>query len=128
MGASRNSPPIPGIRILRASSPPRCCFADKLPAARRKRGLKLLMKHVRKEVYSMTSDASRQPSVNNNWSLASGGSALADELVDLDDGHEHGQHDAKHHHAHGEDQEWLEQGGEHHGAALDLTGEDAGRA
>ena len=45
---------------------------------------------------------------------------LFDELVELDDRHEHRQHDQHHHQAHGHDQQGLQKRGELQGAALHL--------
>ncbi len=47
-----------------------------------------------------------------------GGRALFHELVELDDGQQHGQHDQHHDHAHGDDEQGLEDGSQLHGAPL----------
>src|SRR4051812_50175350 len=59
---------------------------------------------------------------NNTTSRAKRGTLL-DELVDLDDRHQHGEHDGEHYRAHGEDEERLEECAEREGAALGLARE-----
>ena len=46
--------------------------------------------------------------------------ALSDQMIDLDDRHQHGQHDHQHHHTHRQNQQRLKQTGQEQRAALQL--------